>query len=186
MRGGWLKTAALSAVILGAGVVRAQSIEYSATSLGGDRWRYDYTVDNSHPGPSFDEVTVYFDRALDTLLALTVSPAGWDPLVIQPDLAIPADGYLDVIDLGGPVGSGASVGGFSTTFTYLAAGSPGPQRFELYDSSSFTLLGSGLTSAIGSVSAVPEQETVVLMLGGLGVLGLRRAIGRSEKRPSLT
>ncbi|MDQ2734055.1 MAG: PEP-CTERM sorting domain-containing protein [Pseudomonadota bacterium] len=184
MSDGWLRTAALGAVslVFCVGAARAQSIDYSATSLGGNQWRYDYIIDNSSPGPSFDEVTVYFDSTKDTSLVLSASPAGWDPLVIQPDLGIPADGYLDVIDLGGPVAPGAAVSGFSTTFTYLVAGSPGSQRFELYDSSSFALLETGLTVAAGSVSPVPEPQTIVLMLGGLVFLGLRRLKGGREKK----
>ena len=106
--------------------------------------------------------------------SLAASPAGWDPLVIQPDPALPADGYLDVIDLGGTVPAGALVAGFSVTFTSLTAGSPGPQRFELYDSSSFNLRGTGLTAALGSTTTpVPEPEVIVLLLGGLLALRVR-------------
>ena len=172
----WLKSAALGAVALAlwTSPARAQSIDYSVTSLGANQWRYDYLIDNSHPGPSFDEATVYFDVVSDTSLALAASPAGWDPLVIQPDVAIPADGYLDVIDLGGAVPAGSSVAGFSVTFQSLAAVSPGAQRFELYDSSSFALLGSGLTVALGSVALVPEPETIALLLGGMAALVVRR------------
>ena len=178
MRHKWLQTAAFGVVAfaLWTSSARAQSIEYGATSLGANQWRYDYVIDNSHPGPTFDEVTIYFDVASDTSLALAASPAGWDPLVIQPDPAIPGDGYLDVVDLGGAVPPGASVAGFSVTFTSLTAGGPGSQRFELYDSSSFDPRGSGLTTALGSTTTpVPEPETIALLLGGLLALGVRRS-----------
>lgn len=177
MRQGWLTSAALVVASLAAftGAAHAQSVEYSITSLGGNHWRYDYTIDNPHPGATFDEITVYFDLTKATSLVLAASPTGWDALLIQPDLAIPADGYLDVINLDGPVAPGASVSGFSTTFTSLVADSPGAQRFELYDSSTFALLGSGMTTPIAPVLGVPEPQTVALMLAGLLVLGLRRA-----------
>jgi hypothetical protein len=36
-----------------AGVV----VDYTAKSLGGNLWRYDYTIDNPTPSLGFDEVT---------------------------------------------------------------------------------------------------------------------------------
>ena len=145
---------------------RAQSVQYDVSSLGANAWRYSYVIVNSSPTLQFDEVTIYFDVGSFQSLSLAATPAAWDPLVIQPDSAIPADGFLDVIHPGGPVAMGASFSGFSIDLAYLGTGTPGAQRFELYDSSDFSLRYVGETT-LQDISPVPEAPTLALLLVGL-------------------
>jgi len=161
------------AAMLSLSAASAATVEYQATSLSGGLWRYDYTLTETSASPSFDELTIYFDASKYSLLTPSAVPAGWDAIVIQPDTGIPADGYFDALNLGGLFAPGNSASGFSVTFAYLAGETPGSQSFDLYDSSTFTLAGSGVTSQ-AQVSAVPEPESLALMLLGLGVIGLKR------------
>ena len=159
--------------LLFAAASQAQSVQYVESSLDGTTWEYDYTISNTSPTLVFDEVTIYFDVGTSSSLSLAASPANWSPLVIQPDSGIPADGYLDVVSPTGPIANGASVSGFSVDFSYLRAGAPSPQSFELYNSSDFSLVYSGTTTS-ESVSAIPEPTTRAMLCLGLFALFICR------------
>ena len=159
--------------ILLSSTAHADLVQYQVTSLGANTWRYDYTINNTTPSAGFDELTIYFDPSKYSLLNSPVAPAGWDPLVIQPDTGIPADGYFDVLNLGGLLADGASFTGFSIEFTYLLNGTPGSQSYDLYDSSDFILVGSGRTTG-APTNDVPEPDTLALMLLGVGCIGFMR------------
>ena len=146
---------------------QAASVEYSLTDLGGNSWRYDFALVNSPAAPSFDEFTVFFASGAYSAIALVSSALEWDPLVIQPDTGIPADGYFDGLRLAGSMPDGSTATGFSVTFTYLPGMRPGEQHFDLIDSSSFNTVYSGTTVA----AAVPEPSTYLLMALGLGLVG---------------
>ena len=90
----------------------------------------------------------------------TPVPANWDVLVIQPDLALPDDGFLDALALvdNPPLGQP-----FLLSFVWLKSGSPGTQTFELYDTTSgFQILPGGVSTAV-----IPEP----------GAFGFSAAIG---------
>ena len=59
---------------------------------------------------------------------------------------------------------GDALGGFSVTFDYLGAGTPGSQLFSIVDPNSFDELDSGARSS------VPQPGTLPPMLAGLGAL----------------
>ncbi len=61
---------------------------------------------------------------------------------------------------------GDALGGFSVTFDYLGAGTPGSQLFSIVNPNSFDELDSGATKR----SSVPQPGTLPLMLAGLGAL----------------
>ena len=168
----------LGAALFPFSMAQATVVEFDATSLGGNLWQYSYTITNTSPSLSFNELTVYFDYGRYSSLSLLAAPVGWDPIVIQPDTGIPADGYYDVLNLSGPLAPGESISGFSVSFSYLATGVPGAQPFDLIDASTFALVYAGTTSA-ATVAAVPEPETYAMMLLGLGILGVtaRRRTG---------
>lgn len=163
----------LAVSVLLCGGAHSAVVQSESTFLGGSSWRYDYTITHTGDTPDFDEVTIYFDPSSYSALSAGVAPAGWDPLVIQPDNGIPADGFFDVLNLGGLLSVGDSFSGFSITFNYLLNDAPGVQSFDLYDSSDFSLVGSGRTSVAGA-NAVPEPESLVLALTALAGIGAVR------------
>ena len=168
------------ATVASVSAAHAGIVQYTTTSLGGSNWRYDYTITNTTPSSGFDELTIYFDPGRYGAIASGTAPSGWDPLIVQPDTGIPADGFFDVLNLGGPLADGETVSGFSVVFSYLLSGTPGAQSFELYDFNSFTLLDSGRT-ATAQTTNVPEPQTLLLMLAALGGLGFARRRANNTK-----
>lgn len=163
----------LGTLLLPLSAVHAGTISYVATPLGANLWRYDYTVTNAIPSIAFDELTVYFDVGRFEMLAEPTAPAGWDPIVVQPDPGIPSSGFYDALNLGAPLGAGATVSGFSVSFAYLGVGSPGAQSFDLLDSATFSVVHSGTTAPI------PEPASFAMIL--MGLLGVSVA-GRFSNR----
>jgi hypothetical protein len=157
-------------VLLGAALVPFSSapagvIDYVATALGGNLWRYDYTVKNPTHSLGFDELTVYFDVGQYELLSAPAAPAGWAAIVVQPDAGISSDGFHNALNLGAPIADGASLTAFSLEFAYLGVGTPGARRYDLLDSVSFSVVGSGVTTELPA--AVPEPSTTMPALLGL-------------------
>lgn len=178
--GGWRRALAAWVCALGgvlgllaAGpALAAVVIQYEVTSLGGDDWRYDYVVKNDGSVSELLEFTIHFELGLTSNLAVVGSPADWDSLVAQPDGGIPADGFFDSLALAGGLLAGDSLGGFSVSFTWTGAGTPGAQAFDIVDPVSFEVLGSGTTQS----AAVPEPAPWLLMLaaGAVALLLSRR------------
>lgn len=161
----------IGALALIVSTAHAATVAYEVTFLGGNQWRYDYTVNNSMPSLRFDELTVYFDVNRYSTLASPLAPPGWDPIVIQPDIHIPANGFYDALNLSGINTTGASISEFFVSFDYIFAGTPSSQTYELVDSSTFSIVGSGMTIEAPVVpnppSTVPEPSSLLLMLLGL-------------------
>lgn len=154
-----------------ASTAQAAMVEYSLTALGGDVWRYDYSLSNIGPAENFDEFTVYFDAPGVTGITAVATPAGWSSLVVQPDPLLPDAGLFDALNLSGVVPAGSVISGFSVSFSYLAGLMPGAQRFDLVISEPFQTVVSGVTSA--TPSPVPLPAPAALMLLGLGALASR-------------
>lgn len=158
-------------------ISQATIINYAATSLGGDVWRYDYVIENNTLSDPIAEFTVYFPESLYQNLVVVSSPIDWDSIVVQPDPALPADGFFDALSLSSGLMPGALDGVFSVSFTYLGSSIPGIQPFNVYDNS-FNLLDSGFTLP---ASPVPEPDTFVMMMLGLALL-----MGFKAKRSTLS
>ncbi len=158
------KTLSLFVVMLLASPVKATTIQYQVTPLGGDDWRYDYIVSNDSLVTDINEFTIYFDIQLYEQLVPVNGVIGWDVEVVQPGSFLNLnDGYYDALN---PVGlqAGESEGLFSVQFSWLGDGAPGSQRFEIVDPSSFAVLDDGFTQL------VPVPAAVWLFASGLLLL----------------
>ncbi len=143
-----LRLIALTAVLLAAGSANAASLSYTATNLGGSNWRYDYDVRNDSLAGTIAEFTIYFAIGQYANLAVAGAPAGWDPLVVQPDAGIPDRGFYDALALTSGIAPGGHLAGFAVTFDYLGTGAPGAQPFDIVDPVTFEVLSSGTTTAV--------------------------------------
>ncbi|PKB20167.1 hypothetical protein [Janthinobacterium sp. 64] len=167
----FIKQALLALLLCAMSAAHATSIGYTATSLGGTQWRYDYTVSNTTLAVPIAEFTLFFSVGQYANLHSISTLPGWDVLLVQPDPAIPGDGYLDALVLAGGIAPGGTATGFSVTFDYLGAGSPGAQPFSILDPVSFIELEAGITQP----AAVALPSTPWLLLAGiLAMACLRR------------
>ncbi|PJJ17562.1 hypothetical protein CLU90_0739 [Janthinobacterium sp. 67] len=167
----FIKRALLALLLCATSAAHAASIGYTATSLGGTQWRYDYTVSNTTLAMPIEEFTVFFSVGQYANLHSVSTLPDWDVLLVQPDPAIPASGYLDALALVGGIGPGGTATAFSLTFDYLGAGSPGAQPFSIIDPVSFIEIEAGITQP----SAVALPSTPWLLLAGvLAMACLRR------------
>ncbi|WP_402718082.1 hypothetical protein [Janthinobacterium rivuli] len=167
----FIKQALLALLLCVMSAAHATSIGYTATSLGGTQWRYDYTVSNTTLAIPIEEFTLFFSVGQYANLHSVSTLPGWDVLLVQPDPAIPGDGYLDALALAGGIAPGGTATGFSVTFDYLGAGSPGAQPFSILDPVSFVELEAGITQP----AAVALPSTPWLLLAGvLAMACLRR------------
>ena len=167
----FIKQALLALLLCVMSAAHAASIGYTATSLGGTQWRYDYTVSNTTLAMPIEEFTVFFSVGQYANLHSVSTLPDWDVLLVQPDPAIPASGYLDALALAGGIVPGGTATAFSLTFDYLGAGSPGAQPFSIIDPVSFIEIEAGITQP----SAVALPSTPWLLLAGvLAMACLRR------------
>jgi len=147
----------------------ANTIFYTVDNLGGNRWEYNYTLENTGADP-LEAFSIFFDLGVYENLTVTGSAADWDSLVFQPDPGLPDDGIFDSLSLGGLLNPGDILGGFSVAFDFLGIGMPADQFFEFYDPVDFSAIVDGLT--IEQVR-VPEPATLGLLLSGLLLLAFR-------------
>lgn len=155
----------------------ATTINYTATSLGGNQWRYDYTLANNSLQRPITEFTIFFDLGLYSNLATTTSPQSWSVLAIQPDPNIPDGGFFDALSMSNGLAPGSSLGGFQVIFNWLGSSAPGAQRFDVIDPSSFTMLDTGRT-----VNPIPEPGSTSLIFLGLGCISFVPVFGLTLKR----
>lgn len=157
----------------------AAVISYNPTPVGGTQWRFDYGVSAEIGGSPIYEFTIFFDPAMYSNLVVLAAPAGWDALAIEPDPGIPADGFFDALALGAGIDPGNSLTGFSVSFDFLGAGSPGSQRFEIVDPDTFVTIDAGMTVALNDPSPgqIPEP-------GGFALFGLAFALLTASRRGS--
>lgn len=161
----------------------AAPIYYEAETLGGNSWRYDYTVGNDSLYPIY-EFTIFFDLGLYSNLRMASAPDGWDPLAIQPDPNLPDDGFYDALALSGAITSGNLLSGFSIVFDYLGTAAPGAQRYDIVDPVTFQVVSSDLTVRLPT-NSVPEPSALALLLLGLGGLSFARRGEATKKMEGL-
>jgi len=154
-------------------MARAIQVNFTTVDLGGDRYRYDYTIVNDGslgPSTSLGLIDLLFDPALYEEASLTNVSASalavdWDQQFLASAPSIPA--AFDLMAKGSGLPAGSQIGGFAVEFTWLGSGAPAAQPFEVYDQSSFSLLAQGVTSP------VPEADAWLALLVGLPILAGR-------------
>jgi len=171
-----LCTAGLT-LMLGWSPAYATIIRYQATNLTdvgtGDLWEYQYQVSNRAflSGQGFD---ILFDLGDGDLETSPTSPGvDWDILTIQPDPGLPDDGRYDALALFDDPELSVF---FTVQFLWHGSGTPGSQRFKIYDSrfQPIETIETGVTIPFGAT--VPEPGTLALtVLGWLALARRRRA-----------
>ena len=159
---------------------RGATILFTATDVadttpGEDVWQYSYTPGDFTfaAGQGF---TIVFDR---TLFSQLQSPppfvnADWDPIALQPDLALNSDGFYDALALRH---APSLADPFKVKVVWLGTGTPGSQPFTIYDTN-FQPLVQGQTT-----TSVPEPSALALLLAAwlAAPAASRPARGRSHK-----
>jgi PEP-CTERM motif len=163
-----------SAVPSGAATISATATDLVDLVPGQDLWRYSYDLSGNSLN-AFEAFDIYFDQTrYGTLSNAATSNAGWNLLVFQPDLGIPAPGEFIVQAL---VGGASTVGPFTIDFIFLGSGRPGSQPFDLlaFDAQGNFVqnLGSGQTR-LPADATVPEPSTIFLLASGLAAVRTAR------------
>jgi hypothetical protein len=173
-------------LISGALSSQAAVITYQTEALSGNRYTTSYTVTPSAGEAAIDEFTIFFDYGTYSDLTLLSNPAGFDPLLVQPDQTIPADGFFDALALGGGIAFGQVQGGFAVSYLFTGTGLPGAQRFDIVDSATFTTISSGVTVAQDALPPgdVPEPGTLGLLAAGVAGMASGRRRARSRRAVS--
>jgi MYXO-CTERM domain-containing protein len=155
--------------------VGASMIGYEVTDLGSGAWRYSYTVTNDTLAVAVDEFTIYFEPGSYRNLTNPAAPVPWDAIAVEPDAALPDDGFFDavVFDVADALLPGVAVAGFSIDFEFLGTGTPGAQQFDFFDSRSLSSALDTGTTQLAAV-AVPEPPSPTLFVAALVALGLLR------------
>jgi hypothetical protein len=168
------------------GVVSAITIGFDLQALGGDHYRYTYTVTNDGSlgaGVALELFDILFppDRYDESSLTIVTPPAlqtAWSELILASAPGVPA--AYDVAALSGGLPDGARVTGFAVAFQWLGTGSPGAQAFEVFDAQ-FNLLESG-TTLPAPPTAIPEPGALALV--GTGLVRLLWKRRRAQHLPN--
>lgn len=166
---------------LGLTTANAAVVTSSFSRVSGSTWSVELEVSNDGTPAEIGAFTVFFSEDLYADLVLASSPSDWDSIVIEPDLAIPAAGFLDtfVLDPTLALSAGQSQGGFRVEFTLLSGDAPRALPFDIVDEN-FEIIESGVTAAPGNT--VPEPASLGLV--SLGLLGA--LVGRRRRASHLT
>ncbi len=166
-----------------AGTAHAIVIDADLISLGGDSYRYEYSLTNDGSlglGTAIESFSIWFDPALYDEASLSISSstvidAAWDEIILSSGIGLPA--AYDALANSGGVLVDETLSGFAVEFLWLDSSSlPGVQVFEIFDPNTFALLDSGLTTL---ASMTPIDEPTVISLVAIGLLvwtGCRSAV----------
>lgn len=146
----------------------AATVKFESTNLSDSLWQYDFSILNDSSSYSIEEFTIFFEETYYSSLAVVSSPAGWDSIVIQPDTAIPDEGFVDSLAFSSPLEPGSFLEGLSVSFIWLGAGAPGSQLFEIINPGTFAIIEAGTTIP----TPVPLPAAFWLFLAGAGCINL--------------
>lgn len=150
--------------------VATVSIQYSVVPLGGNVYKYVYSISNSGGSPAVQLFDILFDTSLyqeSSLQIVTPAPLStqWTQQILHSvPPALPA-GY-SALALSGGIPAGSTVSGFAVQFTWLGSGVPGAQPFQIFDTS-FNLLQSGASTQ--APLTVPASSTLSLAVLGVAL-----------------
>ena len=142
-------------------------IWFEVAELSQGRWEYSYDITNINIPAGVREFTIYFTADLyDGLAVETTDPlaATWDEIVWDPIDGVGVDGAYDALTEGLPIAESTTESGFSVSFDWLGAETPGSQFYEIIDPDTFETIDSGWT--------VPEPGMLLLL--GLGAIISRK------------
>lgn len=149
----------------------AVPVQSTITPQGSNLYTFSYTV-NNETGQALQELSIYFDHQYYANLQLISSPANWDPIVIQPDVFLYSDGFVDILALGTGLNPGGMLTGLSILARYSGPGMPGAQNFEFVDPDTFAVLSSGQTVAEIEPPPTDVDAPGTMLLAGLGMMAL--------------
>ena len=130
-----------------------------------------YDILNIDDDLNLSEITIWFDVDLYSNLRIEsdLSPTmeGLDHVLVEPDRLLGLDGFYDLMFRSDEIQVG-SVKNILISFDWHGVDLPGEQVFDLVDSESFEVKGSGVTVA------VPEPVTLSFLAIGVGIVYLKR------------
>jgi hypothetical protein len=159
----------------------ATEVTYDATKVAGNEWQLTYDVANNSLSVPISELTIYFNPALFTNVAIgSTQPAGWNnPLVVQSDPTLLPDlsgyGFFDTVASSSGIAPGGSLDGFTALVDYSGTGQPSAQTFQIVNPATFSTLDQGQTRGSGGGTSVGEPGTLVLALLGTIAVAFTRA-----------
>lgn len=161
---------------------KAAIFSYDLQNLGGNQYSYTYAIENNGSlaeGASITEFQLLFDPMQYDELSLNFSNNGafsadWVSQFLTSAPGIPAS--FDIYTLGNGIPVGERISGFSVAFTWLGAGLPGAQEFQIYDANTLGLLESGSTEVIQPVPLLPAYALFLTALAGI------RLVANQKKR----
>jgi hypothetical protein len=159
----------------------AISITFDVVPLGGQMYRYEYSVFNDGSlgvGVAVELFDILFNPSLYDEMSLTFSPppdppaAEWSEMILQIVPGLPP--AYDVEAIGGGIPVGATVAGFAVEFIWLGGpAGPGSQPFQIVHRTSFDVLEEGQTVPQQTIP-IPEPRTLLLLGSSLTVLVWRK------------
>ena len=173
-----VRMGALLSLLCAAWGAQATIISYSVENIHDNTWEYQYAVTNDTLDVSIEQFTILFaldsdSNPLHSNLTVAKVPDAWDPMVAQPDAAVPDEGFFDVQTKGPGIDPGDTVGGFAVRFEFLGAGTPGAQEFLILDPNNFfDILDQGTTELAATTPPVPVRAPGTVLLSILGFTAL--------------
>jgi len=143
----------------------ASEVSYTLQGLGAGQWLYRYTVINDTLSEPIRQFIVWFEPGLYENLSIVSDPEigyDWYQDTVEPDPVWLYYGAYRALAWGDGISVGDYESGFAVSFTYLGAGTPNVQEFDIVDPCDYISLEAGWTIPVYWVDAAaagnPEQN----------------------------